>query len=239
MNSIRFIAIAAGALALVAGRADAVICVKKSGTVVMRAVCRKKETPIDPAQFVGAQGPAGRDGAQGPAGRDGGQGLAGTDGAQGKRGEKGDKGDPGDFRVVDSTGQFVGIVDVGHSDAMAVVVPGVGIGILYTEDGGFYRYVDSLYHESTGCDDEPLVEVNRYDLIPYVQAFAATAYFPGQPTSTRTLKSYEYSADQCSTFITERGLCCADLTSPREALVAPTAPVPLSTLGTPPFRVVY
>jgi Collagen triple helix repeat (20 copies) len=234
MKTVRFIAIAAGALVLVAGRADAAaLCVKKSGAVVVRDVCKKKEGAIDPAQFVGAQGPSGANGAQGAAGRDGAQGAAGAPG------ERGEKGDPGDFRVVDSTGKFVGIVDVGHSDSVAVGVPGVGIGILYTEDGGFYQGDVRLHHESTECTGEPLVEINRYELIPSIGAFANTAYFPVPPASTRTIKSEEFVTTTCNTFITGRGLCCRNLDPTVERLVAPITPVPLSTLGTPPFHVVY
>ena len=47
MNGIRSIAIAASALAVVAGSADAAVCVKKSGIVVVRDACKKKESPMD------------------------------------------------------------------------------------------------------------------------------------------------------------------------------------------------
>src|SRR5262249_20346414 len=115
MHSVRFIAIAATTLALFAGHVDAAVCIKKSGIVVMRDACKRKESPIDLAQFVGAQGPAGANGAtgsQGAPGTNGERGPAGADGSQGApgtKGEKGEKGDPGDFQVVDSTGKIIGI----------------------------------------------------------------------------------------------------------------------------------
>src|SRR5262249_42884345 len=154
------IAIAATALALVAGRVDAAMCVKKSGVVVVRDACKKKESPIDLAQFVGAQGPAGADGASG---------STGAPGSPGAPGAKGAKGDPGDFSVVDSTGRSIGIGDVGFSNSIAVQVPGVGAGIFTVDENneGFYQFA-LLYHESTGCTGEPLVEVFPSDLVPYI-----------------------------------------------------------------------
>jgi len=230
MKAVRFIAITATALALVAGHVDAALCVKKSGAVFMRNTCKKQESPIDPAQLV----------AQGPAGADGATGSTGAPGSPGAPGEKGAKGDPGDFKVVDSTGRTIGIGDVGYSNSIAVQVPGVGSGILTVDDNneGIYQYTE-LYHESTGCTGEPLVRVYPADLVPYIEAWANTAYFPELPGSKRTVKSQEYAADTCSTFITTRGLCCQDLGAPQERLLASTVEVPLATFGKPPFRAVF
>jgi hypothetical protein len=224
MNGIRSIAIAASALALVAGRAEAAVCVKKSGVVVVRAACKKKESPMDLAQFVGAQGPAGDDGATGK---------------PGAPGEPGAKGDPGDFHVVDSTGKIIGIGDVGHQDSIALKVPGVGAGILFVNENndGFFQGDIFLFHESTDCEDAPLVEVRPFNLIPDIDAFANTAYFPNLPGSTRTIKSREFdTTNPCSTFITTRGLCCENLQTPEDLLVATAVLVPLTNLGTAPFH---
>jgi hypothetical protein len=225
MNGIGSIAIAASALALVAGLADAAVCVKKSGIVVVRDACKKKESPMDIAQFVGTQGPAGAGGA------------AGSPGAPGAPGAKGPKGEPGDFSVVDSTGKIIGIGDVGHSDDIALKVPGVGAGILFVNENndGFFQGDITLFHESADCADAPLVEVLPFDLIPFIGAFANTAYFPDLPGSTRTIKSEEFDTNTCSTFITSRGLCCEDLT-PEDRFVAPAVLVPLTNLGTAPFH---
>jgi hypothetical protein len=226
MKSIRSIAIAASTLALVAGAADAAVCVKKSGIVVVRNACKKKESPMDLAQFVGAQGPAGANGA------------TGSPGAPGAPGEQGPKGDPGDFHVVDSTGRIIGLGDVGHTNRIAVKVPQVGPGILFVDDNneGFLQGDITLYHESTDCTDHPLVEVVRSDLIPFIAAFANTAYFPDLPGSTRTIKSSEFDDNTCSTFITTRGLCCENAQTPFDRFVAPTLQVPLANLGTAPFH---
>src|SRR5215831_4697298 len=179
MNTVRFIAIAATALALVAGASDAAVCVKKSGVVVVRDACKKKESPMNLAQFVGAQGPAGANGA------------TGSPGAPGTPGGQGPKGDPGDFHVVDSTGKIIGIGDVGHPDDIALKVPGVGAGILFVNENndGFFEGDITLYHETTDCSDAPLVPVDAFNLIPDIGAFAGTAYFPDLPGSTRTIKS--------------------------------------------------
>jgi hypothetical protein len=225
MKGIRSIAIAASTLALVAGSADAAVCVKKSGIVVVRDACKKKESPMDLAQFIGAQGPAG------------GNGATGSPGAPGAPGGQGPKGDPGDFHVVDSTGKIIGIGDVGHPDDIALKVPGVGTGILFVNENndGFFQGDITLYHESADCADAPLVQVSPFDLIPFIDSFANTAYFPDLPGTTRTIKSEEFDTNTCSTFITSRGLCCEDVT-PFDNLVAPAVLVPLTNLGTAPFH---
>ena len=229
MNGIRAIAIAASALALVASRGDAAGCVKKSGVVAVRDACKKKESPMDLAQFVGAQGPAGANGATG---------SPGSTGATGAPGAKGLKGDPGDFSVVDSTGKIIGSGDVGPPDDIALKVPGVGAGVLDIDDNneGFFQGDITLYHESTDCADNPLVQVSRADLIPLISAFANNAYFPDLPGSTRTIKSDEFDTNTCSTFITSRGLCCENFNTPEDLFVAPAVVVPLANLGTPPFH---
>src|SRR5262245_39531172 len=163
MKAVRFIAITATALALVAGHVNAAVCVKKSGAVFVRNTCKKQESPIDPAQLVGAQGPAGADGATG---------NPGAPGAPSSRGAPGAKGDPGNFQVVDSTGRTIGFGDIGYPSVVAVQVPGVGSGVLTVDynNEGFYQYTE-LFHESTGCTGEPLTEVYAADLVPYIEAW--------------------------------------------------------------------
>ena len=229
-----------GSTVVLAAGANATLCIKKSGAVVVRDVCRKKETPVSTADFAGVPGAPGQNG---EAGAPGAPGTSGASGSRGEKGEKGEKGDPGDFRVVDRTGKLVGVIDIGHPDSIAVVVPDVGLGILYSDKddaSGFNQSYARLYHEDTLCRGEAFVEVDRYSLIPELGAFANTAYFAQLPGSVRTIASQEeYSTSPCSTFITPRGLCCTDLSSPDDRLVAPAVPVPLSTIGKPPFTVVY
>jgi len=70
------------ALVVVAGTGvdAAVICQKKSGTMVIRESCRKKEVQVDLSAFgaVGPQGAPGERGPEGPSGERGEPGEAGT-----------------------------------------------------------------------------------------------------------------------------------------------------------------
>ena len=135
-------------------------------------------------------------------------------------------------------GRIVGIGDVDDPDDIALKVPGVGAGILFVNENndGFFQGDITLYHESADCADAPLVQVFAFDLIPFIGAFANTAYFPDLPGSTRTIKSEEFDTNTCSTFITTRGLCCEDVDALEDLLVAPAVLVPLTNLGTAPFH---
>ena len=83
-------------VATAAGPAGAsILCKTKQGGLVVRDACKKKESPVDPAQ-LGLQGPRGAQGLQGPQGPPGSAGLVGPGGSG--------------LRAVDSTGQEVGLV---------------------------------------------------------------------------------------------------------------------------------
>jgi len=56
------------AAALLGTPAEGAFCVKKSGIVAFRTTCKRKETLLDPAQFVGPAGPPGAPGAAGAPG---------------------------------------------------------------------------------------------------------------------------------------------------------------------------
>src|SRR5262245_34487308 len=80
---------------LVASPIEAVVlCVKKSGAVVLRETCRKKEAPVDVSQ-LGLVGPKGDPGAKGDPGSQGAPGAKGDPGSQGAPGAKGDPGSQG------------------------------------------------------------------------------------------------------------------------------------------------
>ena len=82
MNRLLAVVAALAAISAAASHA-AILCQKKgSGGVVVRSACKKKELPLDLAQF-GAQGPAGVPG------------VPGLPGPPGQQGAKGDTGAPG------------------------------------------------------------------------------------------------------------------------------------------------
>jgi hypothetical protein len=71
MPSIRSLALTAGlTMALAAPTSAAVVCKKPSGVITVREACKKKETPLDLAQF-GAVGPPGAPGTPGTEGQAG------------------------------------------------------------------------------------------------------------------------------------------------------------------------
>ena len=59
-----------------------VLCARRSGTLALRAACKRRETVVDLAQ-LGAVGPQGPPGERGPTGSQGTQGPMGLDGAPG------------------------------------------------------------------------------------------------------------------------------------------------------------
>ena len=75
------VGLAALCLTWAASAGAVVLCVKKSGVVVVRAACKKKETPLNLSQLGLVVGPKG------------------DPGPQGNPGPKGDKGDPGGLSV--------------------------------------------------------------------------------------------------------------------------------------------
>ena len=76
------------------------LCASPSGSVKLRAECRKSETQIDPDEIgfrgsTGPAGPQGEQGQQGPQGAAGPAGPQGVAGAQGPAGAAGPQGAPG------------------------------------------------------------------------------------------------------------------------------------------------
>ena len=207
-------------VAFLAAPAGAALCVKRSGAVVMRSTCKKKEAQLNADAFLGAQGPSG---SQGPAG------------AKGDKGDKGEKGDPAGARLLDSTGKVIGIVD-NYSD-VGVVVPQVGILSLYVGPQGFVETGISIYHEGANCSDPAFVYDSSDGFDQYPDVKGTTAYFAGVPVEQHTFNSREFSTSNCTTGITPRGLCCSNYASPVTYPAGPLKTLDLSTLGTPPFTV--
>jgi hypothetical protein len=217
MKALRGI-VTAAALALCAAPADAALCVKKSGAVVARATCKPKEAVVTADVFAGSPGPVG---------------------APGAKGDKGDKGEPAGFRVIDSSGRDIGMIDI-YSD-MAFAVPNGPILNVVVGPDGFAPYDDEpeLYHEEPNCTGTAYVSAYPGDgFVYYPEVYAAKAYYPTEPVAEHTFYSYEYPAETCSTVYTQRGFCCQNASSPYTFPAGPVRTFDMSTVGTPPFTIV-
>ena len=87
-----FAALAVSSLLLASHVHATVLCKRRSGTVILRERCARKETTVNLAEL----GLSGTPGAPGPDGAPGPQGAPGPDGAPGPQGPPGPKGEPGD-----------------------------------------------------------------------------------------------------------------------------------------------
>jgi hypothetical protein len=170
---------------VVPGAGAEVVCTRPSGAVVIRAACRTRERLLDLAA-IGASGPKGDPGPAGLSVR---------------------------FRAVDSTGQEIGFVV-----ALGYVVHTVG-GRSFALDagtGGFRRPSGvAFYHEQPGCTSPRLVPAFGLGaLIKGTVILGTTAYYPGDPLTMRTVRSYSASTTQAEctgiggVFDAISGLCC-------------------------------
>jgi hypothetical protein len=118
-NAIRRLLAAAAALSVAGAAATpaAVLCQKKgSGLVVVREACKKKETPLDLAQFGGV-------GPKGDKGDPGGSGIPGQPGAPGRPGAPGPPGSSGSADTPDQVRAkfFAGTACPGNDPADVMV----------------------------------------------------------------------------------------------------------------------
>ena len=200
--------------------AEAALCVKRSGVVVARATCKQKETVLGADVVPGLPGPAG------------------AKGDTGAKGDKGDKGDASGFRVIDSTGREIGVTDA--YSYMPIVLPSVGILSFEVGPDGFEPYSDTptLYHEAANCGGAAFVYHSQYDgFVQYPGVFNGTAYYAGEPVAQRTFASREYPTSTCSTGLTPRGFCCENSSVTFRA--GPMQTIDTTSIGTPPFTIVY
>lgn len=197
------------------------LCVKRSGQVVARDACKRKERPFDPATL----------------------GLVGVPGPDGAPGEAGSPGTPGGhpYRVVDAAGKTFGAAiqfDTARAQVVATV-PGddqpvqfiVAYGAFSTEISPFVHY------DQPGCTGTPLV-FGSTGLIPGVHVVGDVGYYTRAGATVVETASREYVDDACSTgdVATDRGTCCSDETGQRFA--APARTVPIASLAvTLPFTI--
>ena len=200
-------------LVLAAPAADAALCKKKSGQVLFRERCRKKEVVLDLAQ-VGAVGQVGAPGVKGDAGPAG-------------------AGQPA-LRVVDANGQRLpGFV---NGTSQLIYPHGSRALAIFVGPTGFLPDADFLF-EMPNCQGPRLMFEQR-GLVVRAGVVGTSVFHPGDPVATRTTKSREFTTSalncifQGGDFDATTGVCCDD--DQRTADSGPAVAVDLSSF-TPPF----
>jgi len=240
----------------------AVLCKKKkSGVVVMRDACRKKETKIDLGQFgvTGAAGPPGTPGAPGAPGAPGSPGSTGAPGAQGPAGPA--------LVVKDANGTFVGVVaDASNATRVWRRIGDVLVIFGVSQDGNSLLPAivgeGSQYYESSDCSGQafgvargatPLVgptfsspmEGGPGSRLYYSTALNGTAHTIRSQNESPAVHAQSpadcWSGPGCTAFVVPPDQCCCTVDPPQTV----TAYVPLQSTdvaGTalglvPPFHV--
>lgn len=205
------------AVAALAADAHAdVLCRKKSGQVMVREQCGRKETPIAPEEIglVGPPGPTGQ---------------AGTAGASGMT----------VAQVRNASGDVVGIVLATLAERTKVVLSGSGLTVpvqivFFLGEIEPLLGADYLYYESADCSGTP--NIRGGGPLPRGQAIGDMLWYSTAVPETRMLQSRERPADPCGGTTTPRGMCCIPAGFPASS--GPATGVALSALGlTPPFTV--
>jgi len=209
-------------LAFLAGvPADAVVvCAKKSGRLLTREACKKRETAVLPGA-IALVGPAGP---QGPAGPTGAVGML-------------------PYEVIDATGKQFGslLTWLGSEAQVVTAVQGVDVPLQFIVDtlnGTFRISFEPLWYEQPGCVGAPLY-ADAGGIVSLGSVFGTRVYFSRTRPTEHTVKSYEYVPEpDCGTGTpTDRQSCCLD--SDTTAIVSPVESFDVSILGvTPPFSVV-
>ena len=158
-------AVLLGLLASAPGADGAVICRKKSGVLVSREACSKREAAVDLAQ-VGVLGPTGPEGPGGPA---------------------------GGALIKDANGQLVGYWlvmpnNLGAGDPGVVRDVGGTVAFIRADTSGFVLS-GSLYYTSADCSGTPYAVGIPGMLVPSAAVGSATAYVPTGTPTMRTLNS--------------------------------------------------
>jgi hypothetical protein len=210
------------AVLLPSGDAKAlVVCKARSGKVLVRDACRRKETRVSLPEF----------------GVPGAPGATGTAGAPGRAA----------LYLVDATGveigpvvyaaEFVGFLSSGDPHVHALIrgdqIGGAAL-IAAALQGGV---VGTVSYTSTDCSGGPLVDGNN--LMPVLQVIVDTAFRPVQPAGAAMLQSSE-TTDQSlgCTSVTPRGGCCRSHPATPNNMLWTASTTTLTALGVhPPFHV--
>jgi len=207
---------------LAAVPADAVVvCAKKSGRLLTREACKKRETPALPGA-IALVGPAGQ---QGPTGTGGPVAML-------------------PYEVVDATGkQFATLLNwLGSDDSQVVTaVQGVDAPVQFNVDildGTFHVPPEPLWYEQPGCVGAPLY-ADGDTMVPVGYVFGTRFYVSRTAPTDHAVESYEYVPEpDCSSgdTPTERQTCCTNFST--TVVVASVEGFDVSVLGvTPPFSV--
>ena len=209
-------------LAAVAAPCDAIVlCKQKSGALVARDACRKKERAVD----LSALAPLGPQGEKGTAG------AAGMPGAY-------------PLRLVDSTGMELGpilrffptqsFVEIRSSLlGQPVVFSVLPSGFEHNQSGA----ISEVFYQSSDCSGVPLIRQQAEAVI--AQVYGDYAYFSAEVPVDHTYGSAENDTGGATctggAVATGRGTCCGTTSGMISSQVA--VRVALSALGfTPPFR---
>ncbi len=213
------------------------LCAAKSGAVVARDACKRKERQLDLAGLTtpGAPGP------QGPAGPPGSPGQPGTGGPPGA---------PGGLVVQDSRGYVVGpVLSAGGFAPVVVVVHAAGtlLAIAISPTRFISGPSAQVYWESTDCTGTPLMLTGAGSdaaLIKPTVVAGQTAYYPSGVPVVHLRKSIAYpveSANDCAMpgIFLLPGICCQPLLPGDQIALADASTLNLAHLGfLPPFSVV-
>lgn len=190
------------------------LCRKRSGALVLRETCRRREARLD-LLLVGTSGPAGQPGAPGTAGSTA----------------------PG-VALRDAVGRRVGVaVQLGEGEVIAAVVGGRLVGLAVTTDG----FPDRVFflHDRADCADTPLVSAEA--VLPIASVTGTTAYVAGDPIVLHTVKARETITSTCAAqggTVLSNGRCCTAF--PQMATAGPATPLDLTELQyTPPLHLTY
>ncbi len=200
------------------------LCAKRSGRLVTREACKKRETAAIPGAIT-IVGPTGPQGAAGPAG------AAAII----------------PHEVVDATGKQFGTLlswQGGRAQVIATV-PDVDVPLQFNiEEGDFFNLPaqESVLYPAAGCSGAPFIR-DAGGLVPMALVFGTRAYFSRTLLSQQAVASREFrpsTPGDCGVGATDTGrqTCCTDVATFMDDL-SPAETFEVSVLGvTPPFTVV-
>lgn len=197
-----------------------VLCLRKSGAVIVRAAaCKGREAVLAPGE-VGLVAPSGPAGSPGTAGHEG---LL-------------------PFEVLDARGMAVGHVASVTEMLVLLEHPALVRPVVFAvRPEGFHdNGQGEVYHELSGCTGAAGLRAGSAitGLVPIAVLMGPVAFYEAGPLGPFTASSYEDVCGSGETPSTPRGTCC-HATSATLQDVFPAARVELETLGfAPPFRMV-